>query len=300
MSITLEQAKALQAIAEHGSISRAAAKLRKRHSALVYTIRTLERETGLKLVDSSQYRSRLTLQGERFLQACQRLIDAEREVAQLCKNMETGWEPEITIVHEGGFPTATLIRTLLCLNKKEVPTRFRLQSAHHQGVEEQFRALKADIMISFIPPQKAELMRAPLTPVPFVLVAHSSHPLVRARGKRSLSDLRKHPFLTVMGSSPKLNLPTNILENGTSLEVGDFLVKREALLNGLGFGWMPEFLIAHDLAEGRLKPVSWSRESRHMYFPFVYFRESEELGKAANAFLEDLLVHQTIPDCCRC
>ena len=51
MVVTLDQARALDALALHGTFAKAAAALHKQHTAVLYALRTLEAQTGLALLD---------------------------------------------------------------------------------------------------------------------------------------------------------------------------------------------------------------------------------------------------------
>ena len=57
MALTLDQARALDALARHGTFARAAAALNKRHTAVLYAVRTLE-EGGHATVEGEPRRPR--------------------------------------------------------------------------------------------------------------------------------------------------------------------------------------------------------------------------------------------------
>jgi len=79
MNVTLEQARALDALARHGTFAAAAKALHKGHTAVLYALRTLEEQTELALLDRRGYRTRLTAAGERVLEHCRKLLAAERD-----------------------------------------------------------------------------------------------------------------------------------------------------------------------------------------------------------------------------
>ncbi len=80
MNVTLDQARALDALARHGTFAAAAEMLHKGHTAVLYALRTLEEQTELVLLDRRGYRTRLTPAGERVLEHCRKLLAAEREL----------------------------------------------------------------------------------------------------------------------------------------------------------------------------------------------------------------------------
>jgi DNA-binding transcriptional LysR family regulator len=89
----LRQAQTFVAVAELGTISKAAQNLRIAQPALSRQIQNLEQELGLKLFDRAGGRLRLTSQGEQLLGDCRDLLsraNAVRERAQLLRHEESG------------------------------------------------------------------------------------------------------------------------------------------------------------------------------------------------------------------
>ncbi len=74
MEFTLEQARALDAVARLGGFARAAAELKKGHTGVIYLIKTLEDRLNLKLLDRTGYRTRLTPTGNLVLAECRKLL----------------------------------------------------------------------------------------------------------------------------------------------------------------------------------------------------------------------------------
>ena len=138
MAITLDQARALDALARHGTFAKAAAALRKQHTAVLYALRSLETQTGLALLDRSGYRTRLTPAGELVLAQCRRLLDAERELETLCEVIRTGWEPRLGIVFDGIVPSDDLLRVVGALAREGVPTKLTVTAEFLGGVEAAF------------------------------------------------------------------------------------------------------------------------------------------------------------------
>jgi DNA-binding transcriptional LysR family regulator len=89
----LRQARTFVAVADLGTISRAAQDLRIAQPALSRQISNLEQELGLNLFDRAGGRLRLTSQGEQFLHDCRDLLNhanAVRERAQSLRHEESG------------------------------------------------------------------------------------------------------------------------------------------------------------------------------------------------------------------
>jgi DNA-binding transcriptional LysR family regulator len=70
------------------------------------------------------------------------------------------------------------------------------------------------------------------------------------------------------------------------MRLSDFAMKRLALLEGVGFGWMPVHLVDHDLAQRHLVPLRFVEGGKHAFAPQLAWRRTVPLGRAAKWFLE--------------
>lgn len=294
MPITLEQARAFDALATGGTFEAAAQALQKGHTAVVYAIKTLEADLELALLDRRGYRTRLTPAGEQVLALARRLLAAERDFETACAELRTGWEPRVRLVFDGIFPADPILRVVHHLAQAKAKTRIDVSTAFLGGVEAAFWASNADLMISVMPPSAPGLHAISLAPIRALLVAHRSHPLGRVEaGKASkrapAADPRNEMLITVRGSDPRLGLSTSQLDGGYCVELNDFSAKKAAIVAGLGFGWLPEHLIKRELSSGILRPVKWSGGNTHQFEPRLFYRASTKLGRASQLFVDRLV-----------
>ncbi|WP_164020918.1 LysR family transcriptional regulator [Pyxidicoccus trucidator] len=288
MNVTLEQARALDALARHGTFAAAAEALHKGHTAVLYALRTLEEQTELTLLDRRGYRTRLTPAGERVLEHCRKLLAAERELEAACAEIRTGWEPTLRIVFDGVFPAVPLLRVVKELRAEGASTRFHVSAEFLAGVEAAFVRDEADLMVSVLPPTIPGLRTYRLPELKTVLVAHRGHPLARRRGPLKDEELAEHLLLTVRGSDPRLQLSTVSLESRSSVLLNDFAAKKAAILEGLGFGWLPEHLATRELRRGELKALKVARGATHSLQPQLHHRATVKPGRAARRVVQAL------------
>lgn len=286
--ITLEEARILESLAKQGSIAKVAQEFRKSNSSIVYVLDAIEEKTGLRVFDRTGYRTTLSEKGERLLEASRKMLACEAEFGALCQTLREGWEPELKVIVEGVVPLEPILRSVAILSRKKSPTRFHIRSGFLSEVERTFVESRADLMISVLPPQHEILESIALSEVPAVLVAHRNHPLAQTKTTASIEDLRAHALLTVRGSDPRLNMSTAAIEPEATIELNDFHSKKLALVNGIGFGWMPRYLIESELRRGLLKTVRWSGPSTHRFRPYLYYRGERMLGKSGSLFIEAL------------
>lgn len=286
--ITIEQARALDALDRKGTFVAAARDLRRGHTTVLYALKTLEDALGFPVLDRTGYRTRLTPAGRRVLEGCRTLLGAEAELAATISELRAGWEPSLCVVFDGIVPIEPLLRAVGRLVHEHIPTRIDVRAEFLEGVEDAFERMAADLMIAVLPPRSSRttLTSVELPPLPASLVAHADHPI--AAGKQDLRAMRRHLLLTVRGSDPRLDLPTSAIEAHSTIHLNDFAAKRTAILAGIGYGWLPDVMITEDLARGRLRRLRWTRSARHLFHPRLYHRG--QLGPAARQLTGTLSV----------
>lgn len=288
MSITLDQARALDAIARFGTFQKAAASLKKGHTAVLYALSTLEASLAMPLLDRTRYRTRLTAEGEALVAHARQLLAAERALALACEEIRSGWEPRLRVVFDGVFPAEPVLRAVAKIARAKASTRVEVSSEFLAGAEDAFVREEADFLVAVVPPTATGLRRTALAPIRARLVAHRDHPLLAAESVTS-AELARHTLLTVRGSDPRLSLRTETVSSSFVIRLNDFYAKKAAIMLGLGFGWMPENLIRAELRSKKVLPVPWSEGAVHIFRPQLYWRADRRLGRAATMFREALL-----------
>ncbi len=288
MHITLEQARALDALSKKGTLVAASRELHKGHSAVLRAVRQLEVQSGLTILGRRAGRLVLSPVGARVLELCRRLLAAEGELIDACAELRTGWEPALRVVCDGVLPDAPLLRAVGELLREGAPTRIHVSTEFLQGVEDRFVEGDADVMVSVLPARTPGLVATRLPALRALLVAHRGHPLARRRGLLEDGALEEEVLLTVQGSDPRLALSTSEVRGKATVELHDFHAKRAAILGGLGYGWLPEHLCAAELERGTLRVLAYARGAEHVYAPRLYHRPGAPLGPAAKRVVEAL------------
>lgn len=288
MNITLDQARALDALDRHGTLVRAGAALGKGHPAILHALRQLEGQAGLDLVDRRGYRLALTAAGRRVLEHCRRLLAAEADLVAACTEMRTGWEPSLRVVYDGIYPDEPVLRPVGAMLAEGAPTRIHVSAQFLGGVEEAFARDDADLMIAVLPAVAPGVVATRLAPLRALLVTHRDHALARRRGALDDAALAEHVLVTVRGGDPRLALPTDALERRVTVDLNDFHAKRAAILGGIGFGWLPEHLCQAELRRGSMRVVRYQRGHEHVFVPRLYHRAGARLGPAAKRVIATL------------
>jgi DNA-binding transcriptional LysR family regulator len=86
-----------------------------------------------------------------------------------------------------------------------------------------------------------------------VPVARGDHPLAAARGPVPRALLRAHAQIVLRDSAQGTDAPSlNVLEGGVRWHVTEVAAKKEVILAGMGWGGLPEHVVADELASGAL------------------------------------------------
>lgn len=292
MDLTLEQAKVFDSVARLGTLQRAASEMNKGHSAIVYSLKALEEQTGVSLFDRSGYRNKLSPQGEIVLKYCRELLRTRNELEDICANMKSGWEPSLKIIYDGIVNFDFLGDALFRLGEMRAPTEVRVLSAYLHEVETLFSTEKADMMVTILPLQRLQIPSLKLKPIEMRLVAHRHHPLAqptRSRAnKEPLTDaqMNRHTFVKIRTAPGALGLGTEQMRFDSYFYVNDFMTKRAAIMKRLGFGWLPDYLADAEIERGVLQMLKTEIDNTHVVHPRLYHRADETLGKAARELLK--------------
>jgi DNA-binding transcriptional LysR family regulator len=292
MKLDLTHLEALEAVVDCGSFARAAERLNKVRSAVSYDVRCLEAQLGVGLLDRSGYRARLTDAGEMVLCEGRAVLSQARALEHLAEQMRRGWEPAIRMVVEGAVPMSPVMVAIKALTDRAVPTLVELQTEFLGGVPARFEEEQADLMlVKEFDVSHDEYVVTALPEVDCVLVASAGHPILGGGASVvSQRDLRAHLELNIpVVDGGKASLADRRLGGARVLTVSGFYAKKEALLMGLGYGWMPRTLIAAELADGRLCVVPFDQEASFRFTPALMHRRDRPLGRAGRLFKELLL-----------
>jgi DNA-binding transcriptional LysR family regulator len=274
---------------EEGSFAKAAERLHKAQSAVSYQVKKLEEHLGVQLFSRDQYRAELTSEGRVILAEGQRLLQHLANIEHLASRFSEGWEPKLELVIDGALPMEPIMTALKRMAEHQIPTKIQLNMEFLGGVQHRFERDNADLMLvkdyrtgPYYHPQ-------PLPAITSVLVTSASHPLAQLN-KISLSELQQHVELTIEDSSPNKTYRDELQFGGDKVfYLSGFIMKKNALLKGLGFGWLPDFLVQEELLSGELVEVDFVGGSRYTFIPQLVSTLERPLGRAGKLFTELIL-----------
>ncbi|MFA5985292.1 MAG: LysR family transcriptional regulator [Methylococcaceae bacterium] len=295
LGVTLDQLLMFKTVAEVGSLRLASELLHKTQPAISQGIRQLESQFNLLLFSRAGYRLSLTEQGKLLFQRTLRLLNEAAEIQQVAKHLASGHEASITLAFEGSFELS-LVLPILELTQNEYPnTQIILKQEYLTGAIEALSAGRADIIIS-----PSELMQEKFSQVETTLLNQGQ--LIAVAAPKLLA---RH--LSLSSSTELVNEYQIIVQDtgtGTgSLEFGvqdgqrrwyvnDFYTKKMLILSGMGWGKLPNHLMAEELKNGTLQALKLADIQTEILLHYYAIRtKTTILGPVASKLWKNLCLH---------
>lgn len=289
MRLTLDQVETLEAVVEGGSFAAAARRLNKVQSAVSYDIRQMEERLGIELFDRGGYRAGLTQQGRVLYEEGLLLLNRARRMETLAERFREGWEARLEVVIDGVLPMIPVMQALKTMAEEGVPTRMQVKMEFLGGVQYRFERDRADLMVAKEFTADKSHHSTPLPPVECVLVVSPEHPLATLMNEDRLTDtaLREFIQLSIHDSSESTGqkAEAHLIGGSRVYYLSDFNTKRQALMLGLGYGWMPTYLVRDDLEKGTLLELITESAPRFKFTPYLVHPVDRPLGRAGTRFL---------------
>lgn len=291
--VTLEQARSIEAVVRLGSYSRASKELKKAHTGIMYSVQTFEQLTGIRVFQRHGYRIQLTNEGQKVWQKCLALLKAESSLNQTISSLKGTRTYDLQVVYDNLIPNQVILEALAKVRRRYSETKITIRTGFLQEVEELFWNQGSQIMISIELKSDERLASAEMPPLLSLLVASKDHDLVFSSNVDAEA-LESSTFLTVRDSDEALDLATYQVRKGSIVMVSDFFMKKQAIIDGMGYGWLPREFIREELEKGLLKLIPWHGHNSRTFEPTLFYRRDQRLNPAAELFV-DLLRQPATP-----
>lgn len=249
-----DEIESFLAVINSGSFSAAAKQLHKSQSSISYSIKKLEQKLKVQIFDRATKAVSLTDAGRIIHSKLLNILKINKEIFEFTSLINTGVETKITLALTAVTPTPLVIQALQQFNKKFPQTQIELQFTTFDEPLDFLNRDEADFAISSSLNSHKDFDRTQWHTVEFMAVAGIDHAATMP-GITS-EDLDDMTYLVVGGRQTlQKKQSQGEVQNGNVWNVTDFLIKKELLLNGLGWGYMPRKIIERELEEGLLQPV---------------------------------------------
>jgi len=280
----LSGAEALEAVVKYGGFARAAEHLHKVQSAVSHQVQKLEKQLGVKLFNRDGYRVCLTPAGEAILAEGRRLLAQAEHLRSVARQFSEGWEPGLVIIVDGILPLGPTLAALKTLAAERVPTRIQIKVEFLRGVQSRFEKDNGDLMLVTDYAASPYLYEEAFPAIDCMLCVAPTHPLARSK-RVSLAELQEHVEISVQHSNEEQGDDRHLFGCERAFYLSNHHTKKEALLMGVGFGWMPLYLIHEELKTGTLRELKYVGGSRCRFIPRLVHRTDRRLGRAGQEFI---------------
>ena len=290
---TLHQLNILDAIARHGSFTRAAEELKLTQPTISQQVKQLTKAIGLPLFNQigNGKRFHLTEAGEAVLAASRDIAD---RVAQL--EMHLG---DLQGVEKGRLRLSTTTtakyfvpRLLGPFHKKHPGITLSLEITNQAEVMKRLSNNEDDLYFTGRPPRDLDVEMRPILPNPLVVVANRSHPLAQEKGI-SLKRLAEEKMIMRESGSGTREIVeqffvNNRLEVNTIMDLTSNEAIKQAIVGGLGISVLSQHTLALENNESPLVILDVEGFPIQQYWYLVY-PSGKQLSVAAQSFMDFLL-----------
>lgn len=283
--------KVFRDIAQSRSVSRAADLNHISQSAVSQTLKTLEKQLGLDLVDRTTRPLKLTPAGEMFLEASREIVRRYEQVEAQLESFKTVLRGSVNVasIYSIGLYEMTQFRERF--EQRFPETNIHLEFMRPDKIYQALQEDRADIgLVSYPTPIKG-LRTIPWRNEKMVLVCHRDHALAK-KGAIPPNDLNRTDFISFdPGLSIRSSIDKFLREHGVqrevALEFDNIQMIKEALSINQGVSILPERTVLQEVADGRL--VARPIEGGGLVRPVgIVLNRKKRFSPAAEAFLEFL------------
>lgn len=287
---SLDQLRVFIAVIDHGGFAHAARALHRTQSVISYTIANLEQQLNVPLLDRSRRKVTLTEAGKALLadaRAVSARVDAMRARARA---LGAGLEAELCLVVDVMFPMCLLVRLLESFQREYPTVSLRLHTEALGAVAQMVLDGRCHLGISGMPVHLPDNVDRQLAGhVTMMPVCAPGHPLAQFDGVVPTAALREHLQLVLTDRSPLTAGQDFGVLGRRDWRLADLHSKHALLRGGLGWGSMPEAMVAEDLARGRLVRLRPQEGDALQYPLFVIHRGDHQPGPAARWLRQQIL-----------
>lgn len=255
--LTLHQLLCFDAVVSEGSFQAAAERMLRSQPSVSTSVKNLEAQLQLNLLDRSGYRVSLTEAGRSFHERTQVFLHELQRLRDHAKQLAMGQESELRVVIGDVSPLPETLRFLRRFFDGCPNTRLHLYFEAVSGPWERLFDNEADLIFHHIDKADTRLEFIELFPIRVVPVVAPNFLRFPITTSITPDDMRDY-VQCVIRDTVRHSVAHSyyLVEGARSWTVTNQLMKRELILQGMGWGHVPHNLIEQDLREGRLLPIT--------------------------------------------
>ncbi len=289
--LSIEALLVLDAIEHRGSYAAAAEQLNKVPSALSYVVQKLEDQLEVTLFVRQGRRSVLTPAGKHLLVEGRKVLNAINVLSEQTQNIANGWESKIRIACDAIIDIKPVYRGIERFLAEYENIEIDVQEEVMNGTWEALIEDRVDLVIGAPAPAPTQkgIRAIKINELENILVVSVSHPLAKVNAPIELSELSKYRNVVVHDSS-KNEIPwsVNIIEGSQRFYVSNVALKIEAIIAGIGIGYLPKYMVERHITLGQLMEVTLTDKKlpQDLYMAWKITNKGKGLSR-----LKSILLH---------
>src|SRR5882757_6465143 len=243
-NVTLNQLQCFEAVVSEGSFQAAAEKLRRAQPTVSTSVKNLENQLQLTLLDRSGYRVTLTDAGRSFYERTRVFLHEAKRLRDHAAQLAMGEESELRVVIGDVSPLPETLALLRRFFDGCPGTKLHLHFEAVSGPWERLFDGEADLIFHYIEKSDPRLEFVDL--FTFKIIPVGAPNFLRFPISKTIVPERMRDYVqcvirdTATHSEPRDYF---LIEGARSWTVSDQLMKKEIILQGMGWGHMPRYLI---------------------------------------------------------
>ncbi|MGB0935923.1 MAG: LysR substrate-binding domain-containing protein [Colwellia sp.] len=256
--LSIEALLVLDAIESRGSYAAAAEQLNKVPSALSYIVQKMEEQLGVTIFVRQGRRAVLTPAGKHLMVEGRKVLNAVNNLSEQTQTIANGWETKIRIACDSIVDIKPVFSAIQQFLAEHENIEIDLQEEVLNGTWEALIEDEVDLVIGApapIPSQKG-VRAIKMEQLEHILVAHKRHELRELTSAITTAELAKYRSVVVHDSA-KSEIPwsVNIIEGSRHFYVSSVSHKIEAIIAGIGIGYLPRYIAQKHIISGELKEI---------------------------------------------
>jgi DNA-binding transcriptional LysR family regulator len=241
-------------IVDAGNLSSAARNLKVSRANISYHLAQLEKSVGLQLMRRTTRRVELTEVGQRLYRHGRVIRDEVLAAREAVATLGKGLHGSIRVSVPTGF--GQLVMAPWLIEFKRLYPEIALDLRFDNRIDDLLRE-EIDLAVRVMSDPPEQMVALELASVRYVVCASADYALAHGL-PAALDDLANAPVVTSAVSGRDLRISAYRGEERSELTLHptlaseNFQFLREAILAGLGIGVVPDYVVAGDLAAGRL------------------------------------------------
>jgi DNA-binding transcriptional LysR family regulator len=290
--LSIEALLVLDAIEYRGSYAAAAEQLNKVPSALSYIVQKLEEQLNVTIFVRQGRRAVLTPAGKHLLIEGRKVLLALNALSEQTQTIANGWEPKIRIACDSIIDIKPIFMSVQQFLEQHENIEIDVQEEVMNGTWEALIEDRVDLVIgapSPIPSQKG-IRAVKIKELDNILVVSHLHELSKAQSPVHTDELSKYRSVVVHDTA-KSEIPwsVNIIEGSQHFYVSKVTHKVEAIIAGIGIGYLPRYIAQEHIATGQLCEIALvdKKLPQDLFMAWKITNKGKGLNKLTTMLLDD-------------